>query len=93
MAENSAENSGSKGPQPQFEIPKVQETGQEKQTEQAIENVKFLKVRLQRQRLNFQSNNRQDRLLRLLKYRRFLFKPKAPVRQFHPAFKRRTLIL
>jgi hypothetical protein len=37
MAENSAENSGSKGPQPQFEIPKVQETGQEKQTEQAIE--------------------------------------------------------
>jgi hypothetical protein len=37
MAENSAENSGNVGPQPQFEIPKVQETGQEKQTEQAIE--------------------------------------------------------
>jgi hypothetical protein len=37
MAENSAENSGSLSPQPQFEIPQVQESGQEKQTEQAIE--------------------------------------------------------
>jgi hypothetical protein len=37
MAENSAENSGGGSPNPQFEIPQVQGTGQEKQTEQAIE--------------------------------------------------------
>jgi hypothetical protein len=37
MAENNAENSGSLNPQPQFEIPQTQETGLERQTEQAIE--------------------------------------------------------
>jgi hypothetical protein len=37
MAENSAEHSGGAGPQPQFELPKVQDKGLERQTEQAIE--------------------------------------------------------
>jgi hypothetical protein len=37
MAENSAENSGGLGPQPQFELPQVQEPGKERQTEQSIE--------------------------------------------------------
>jgi hypothetical protein len=37
MAENSAENSGNVGAGPQFEIPQSQKTGQEAQTEQAIE--------------------------------------------------------